>query len=43
MNVKPNVMKENLARHARLLAFHPHTELDKTTWRGRLKFLKKIV
>ena len=43
MNMKPNVMKENSARHATLLALYPRTQLEKTTWRGKLEFLKKIL
>ena len=36
-------MKENSARHFTLLALHPHTHLEKTTWHGKFKFLKKIL
>ena len=36
-------MTENSARHATLLALHSHTQLEKTTWRGKLKCLKKIL
>ena len=43
MNMKPNVMKENSAKHPTLLALHLHTQLEKTTWRGKLKFLKKFL
>ena len=42
MNVKPNVMKENSASDATILALVPNSQLEKTTRRGKLKFLKKI-
>ena len=38
--MKPNVMKEKSARHATLPEF---TQLERTTWHGKLKFLRKTL